>query len=269
MSGRTIAIVGLVAVCTVLCSNEAAAQRQGRGAGPRLEDQDIRPLPPLPPDERLGRGRMGVHSPGRNGLGGALLMPDDVKGRLGGQDMQGLIRAVRMVLMTRELSLTEEQAARITAIESEQEESTRDLTQRRQEAFRRLRSMVKDESFSPQSVDESMEELDRIADELHGLSRDSERRILDLLEPEQKVKLIIFKQRFRRDLMTMVERVRRMVQQGNGPPPDELLRRLRGRGLGRQEVRPPRPQLPPPLPDGPREPSLPSPLPPGASGSPR
>jgi Spy/CpxP family protein refolding chaperone len=157
-------------------------------------------------------------------------MPDDVKGRLGGQDMQGLIRAVRMVLMTRELGLTEEQAARITAIESDQEESTRDLTQRRQETFRRLRNMVKDESYSPQSVDESMEELDRIADESHGQSRDSERRILELLEPEQKVKFTIFKQRFRRDLMAMVERVRRMVQAGE-PPPKDLIEKLKTRRL--------------------------------------
>lgn len=195
---------------------------------------DVPPGPPGPP-RGLERGPMGP--------GGFDQMGD--------KDIRELIETVKMVRLSKELGLTQEQTVVLVGQYNEFKAQIEKLNQERQERLRDLKEAVRTDSDN-ERIQKALDALMEHDAKITETRRAAFNEVGKDLTIKQKAKLYVFLQEFDQDMRRLIQRAR---ERGQGPAMNgPMMNRFREMREGRQGGFPPQGgpgrQGPPPLPGG-------------------
>ena len=147
---------------------------------------------------------------------------------MGEDDVRTLVETVRMVRLSQELGLTDEQTVVLVRQYNEIKEETARMHKERQEHTRQLRELVA-ASASDDEIEAKLAELIEIDKRVQMMRFDVFERAAPALTATQKAKLYMFMGDFERHMRLMIERARERFreQRGerDGPPRERSPRR--------------------------------------------
>lgn len=181
-------------------------------------------------------------APKQTPRGGSMFM-EELK-HMGEDDVRTLVETVRMVRLSQELGLTDEQTVVLVRQYNEIKEETARMHRERQERTRELRELVAS-GASDEKIEATLAELVEIDKRVQMMRFDVFERAAPALTATQKAKLYMFMGDFERHMRLMIERARERFreQRGerswDGPPREGAPRRGGGtEGYGRGQRTP-------------------------------
>lgn len=188
--------------------------------------------PPVPPPREEpapgGYPPPGPPGPPRDGERGPMGRGDFDP--MNNQDVRELIETVKMVRLTKELGLTQEQTVILVKQYNEYKERLEKLNQRRQERLRDLKDAV--HSDNNDRIEAALKALIGQDAEIADARRTAFNEVGKELTIKQKAKLYVFLQEFDQDMRRLIQRAR---ERGEAPGMSgPMLNRMREMREGRQ-----------------------------------
>jgi Spy/CpxP family protein refolding chaperone len=126
------------------------------------------------------------------------------------------LELIRMWRLVDELQIDGEQAARLFPFWSSHRRERRELHQRRKKAADELVDLLKREEIGEEILKEKLEKVRGIDQEKEELARVFHEKMAELLTVRQQARLLLFEDRFRKDLQEFLREVRPFRRQREG-----------------------------------------------------
>ena len=157
----------------------------------------------------------------------------DELNRMGEDDIRALVETVRMVRLSQELGLTDEQTVVLVRQYNETKELAGKLQKERQELARELRELV-NTSAPEDALEKKLEQLVAKDKESLAMRFEAYERVSGELAPKQQAKLYLFMGDFEKRMRNLIETARQQFREGRGEGTREM--RLREGGPRRGGV---------------------------------
>ena len=125
------------------------------------------------------------------------------------------IQMLRIWKMTEELDLTEEQAGRFFPRLRKDDKNIEELEMERQSIFRELHKEAMKGGIAEKNLNEKIERISAIEVKILKNKVEFIRNMDDLLSPDQRAKLMVFRHRFRDRMENMMREARKNKQMRN------------------------------------------------------
>lgn len=129
-------------------------------------------------------------------------------------DMQSF-ESVKLWRMTQALDLNEEQTAKVFPKLHQLQKERRQFRLSYRAMMQELAAMVRDPQVQESLLTKKMEQIEKAEQAFRDFERKNHQEIKTLLNPVQQAKLILFREKFDRDLRQIL----REIREQKGPPP--------------------------------------------------
>jgi hypothetical protein len=126
------------------------------------------------------------------------------------------IELIRMWKLTEELDLTEETGAKLFPILHKYDEKRIELHKERQNVMNQLRRALEDEATSDETIEATMEEVDKNALAVSDLIRQQHQELKGVLSLRQQAKFILFQREFHREIRKTISEARERRRRASG-----------------------------------------------------
>jgi Spy/CpxP family protein refolding chaperone len=131
------------------------------------------------------------------------------------EELRHLMETIRMVRLTRELGLNDEQTVLVVRRIEDLKQRERELARRKEEVMRELRESVR-AGAPDERIQDLLNEAINVDREMAEIKIHAVNEFGDLLSPTQRAKLYLFTSDFNKDMRNMIERARRLRIEGMG-----------------------------------------------------
>ena len=130
-----------------------------------------------------------------------------------------MIEDLRIVRLTKELNLTDQQLAKLLPRFRETQAARREFQQKRMGLIKDLDDLLNGKS-SEKDLQAKLSEMERVENDFQSKERESRREMLGQLSVEQQARFFVFQENFEREIRELIRGIRQGGQKpGMGPPP--------------------------------------------------
>jgi len=135
------------------------------------------------------------------------------------KDTRDMIEDLRIVRLTKELNLTDQQLAKFLPKMREIEASRREYHQKRMGLIKDMEDLL-GRKASEKDLQAKLSEMDKLETDFLSTERETRKTLINQLSVEQQARLVVFQENFERDMRELIRGIRQGgVQPGMGPPP--------------------------------------------------
>lgn len=135
------------------------------------------------------------------------------------KDTRDMIEDLRIVRMTKELNLTDQQLAKFLPKMRENQAARREFNQHRTAAVKDLENLLNSKA-SEKDLQAKLSELDKMETDFQASERENRKVLTSQLSVEQQARLVVFQDNFEREMRELIRGIRQgSPQPGMGPPP--------------------------------------------------
>ena len=135
------------------------------------------------------------------------------------KDTRDMIEDLRIVRLTKELNLTDQQLAKLLPKMRETQAAHRDFQQKRMRLIKDLDDLLNGKA-SEKDLQAKLSEMDKLENDFQSKERESRREMLGQLSVEQQARFFVFQENFEREIRELIRGIRQGGQKpGMGPPP--------------------------------------------------
>jgi hypothetical protein len=136
------------------------------------------------------------------------------------KDTRDMIEDLRIVRMTKELNLTDQQLAKFLPKMREIEAARREFHQKRVGLIKDMEDLL-GRKASEKDLQAKLSEMDKLETDFLSKERETRKTLINQLSVEQQARLVVFQENFERDMRELIRGIRQggAQQPGMGPPP--------------------------------------------------
>jgi hypothetical protein len=135
------------------------------------------------------------------------------------KDTRDMIEDLRIVRLTKELNLNDQQLAKFLPKIREIEASRRDFHQKRMGLIKDMEDLL-GRKASEKDLQAKLSEMDKSETDFQSRERETRKALVGQLSVEQQVRFVVFQENFEREIRELIRGIRQGgAQPGMGPPP--------------------------------------------------
>jgi len=135
------------------------------------------------------------------------------------KDTRDMIEDLRIVRLTKELNLNDQQLAKFLPKMREIEASRREFHQKRVGLIKDMDDLL-GRKASEKDLQAKLSDLDKLENDLQSRERDNRKALVGQLSVEQQARFVVFQENFEREIRELIRGIRQGGQKpGMGPPP--------------------------------------------------
>jgi hypothetical protein len=140
------------------------------------------------------------------------------------KDTRDMIEDLRIVRLTKELNLTDQQLAKFLPKMREGQAARQDFHQKRMGLVKDLNELLNGKA-SEKDLQARLSDLDKLENDFQARERDNRKALVSQLSVEQQARLVVFQENFEREMRELIRGFRQGgAQPGMGPPPSPGLK---------------------------------------------
>jgi hypothetical protein len=135
------------------------------------------------------------------------------------QDPRDMIENLRIVGMTKELNLTDQQLAKFLPEVREDQAARREYFQNRSALVGDIENLL-NRGASDKELQTKLSEMDRLENDFRAKQRDNQKALMRQLSVAQQARFVVFQDHFEHEIRDLIRGIRQGgPQPGMGPPP--------------------------------------------------
>ena len=135
------------------------------------------------------------------------------------KDTRDMIEDLRIVRLTKELNLTDQQLAKFLPKMREIEASRREFHQKRVGLIKDMDDLL-GRKASEKDLQAKLSDLDKLENDLQSRERENRKALVGQLSVEQQARFVVFQENFEREIRELIRGIKQGgLQPGMGPPP--------------------------------------------------
>lgn len=134
------------------------------------------------------------------------------------KDTRDMIEDLRIVRMTKELNLTDQQLSKILPKMREIEAARREFHQKRMGLIKGLDDQLNAKA-PEKDLQAKLSEMDRLENDFQSKERETRKTMLGQLSVEQQARFFVFQEKFEREIRELIRDIKGGPPPGMGPPP--------------------------------------------------
>ncbi len=135
------------------------------------------------------------------------------------KDTRDMIEDLRIVRLTKELNLTDQQLAKLLPRFREAQAARREFPQKRMGLIKDLDDLLNGKA-SEKDLKDKLSEMERLEIDFQTKERETRRELLGQLSVEQQARFFVFQEKFEREIRELIRGIKQGgLQPGMGPPP--------------------------------------------------
>jgi len=135
------------------------------------------------------------------------------------KDTRDMIEDLRIVRLTKELNLNDQQLAKFLPKIREIEASRREFHQKRMGLIKDMEDLL-GRKASEKDLQAKLSEMDKSETDFQSRERETRKALVGQLSVEQQVRFVVFQENFEREIRELIRGIRQGgAQPGMGPPP--------------------------------------------------
>lgn len=134
------------------------------------------------------------------------------------KDTRDMIEDLRIVRLTKELNLTDQQLAKFLPKMREGQAARQDFHQKHMGLVKDLNDLLNGKA-SDKDLQAKLSDLDKLENDFQARERDNRKALVSQLSVEQQARLVVFQENFEREMRELIRGFRQGGAPGMGPPP--------------------------------------------------
>jgi len=135
------------------------------------------------------------------------------------KDTRDMIEDLRIVRLTKELNLTDQQLAKLLPRFREAQAAHREYPQKRMGLIKDMDDLLNGKA-SEKDLQAKLSEMERLENDFQSKERETRRELLGQLSVEQQARFFVFQENFEREIRELIRGIKQGgLQPGMGPPP--------------------------------------------------
>jgi hypothetical protein len=135
------------------------------------------------------------------------------------KDTRDMIEDLRIVRLTKELNLTDQQLAKLLPRFRETQAARKEFQQKHMGQIKDLDDLLNGRA-SEKDLQAKLSEMERLENDFQSKERETRRELLGQLSVEQQARFFVFQEKFEREIRELIRGIKQGgLQPGMGPPP--------------------------------------------------